>query len=315
MNRTIHWHRPLLWLAFAMAALAIFCTVAIFVDHRQLLGVDVWEKPLKFAVSTSIYAITWSWLIPQLGRARRLAWWAGTVSAILLLVELIIITGAAGENTTSHFNVSTPLATTLWAIMAGSISTVWVMTFMVSVLLFRSTLGDAARSLAIRAGAILALVGMGLAFLMTGPKGDQISNYTGIIGAHAVGVADGGPGLPLLGWSTVGGDLRIPHFVGMHALQAIPISLILLELASHRVPVLRDVTVRFRLVLIAATSYLAVLGVLTWQALRGESIVHPDAQTLFLGAAVAAVATVAVLAVFAVGRTYPMTAPGFGRGT
>jgi len=293
----IHWHRPLLWLGFAMAALTLFCAVAVFVDHRQLLGVDLWEKPLKFAISTAIYSFTWSWLIPQLTRARRLAWWAGTVTAVLLLVELVIITGAAAADTTSHFNVSTPFATALWAIMAASISTVWVMTLIASILLFRSRLGDAARLLAIRAGAILALVGMALAFLMNGPKGDQISDYKGVIGAHAVGVADGGPGLPLLGWSTIGGDLRIPHFVGIHALQAIPLFLVLLELASRRIHVLRDVTVRFRLVLVAVTTYAAALAVLTWQALRGQSIVQPDAATLTVGVAIAVLAVAAALAV------------------
>jgi hypothetical protein len=291
-----------------MIALAAFCTVAAIVDPRQLLGTDLWFKPLKFALSTGIYAFTWSWLIPQLGRSKRLAWWAGTVSAILLLVELIIITGAAAAGTTSHFNVSTPLATSLWAIMAFSISVVWVMTFIASILLFRSKLGDAARSLAIRAGAILALVGMALAFLMTGPKGDQISNYQGVIGAHAVGVPDGGPGLPVLGWSTVGGDLRIPHFIGMHALQAIPIFLILLELASRRVAVLRDVTVRVRLVLIATITYAAALAVLTWQALRGQSIVHPDAATLAVAAAIAVVAVAAALAAV-LRRGHPVALP------
>lgn len=305
---TIHWHRPLLWLGFAMIALALFCTVAAIVDPRQLLGTDLWFKPLKFAISTVIYSFTWAWLIPQLGRAKRLAWWAGTVTALLLLVELVIITGAAAAGTTSHFNVSTPFATTLWAIMAASISTVWVLTFIVSILLFRSRLGDAARSLAIRAGAILALVGMALAFLMTGPQGNQITDYKGIIGAHTVGLADGGPGLPLLGWSTVGGDLRIPHFVGMHALQAIPILLILLELASRRVSVLRDVTVRFRLVLVAVITYAAALAVLTWQALRGQSIVHPDGATLTAAAAIAVIAVAAALAVV-LRRQHPTPLP------
>jgi len=32
--------------------------------------------------------------------------------------------------------------------------------------------------------------------------------------------------------------------------------------------------------MVAAAGYLAILALLTWQALRGQSIVHPDMQTL-----------------------------------
>ncbi len=294
---TVTWHRPLLWFGAAMTALALFCIVALAVDHRQLLGVDVWEKPLKFSLSTAIYAFTWSWLIGQLTRFRRLAWWAGTASAVLILVEMVIIVGAAATETTSHFNVSTPLNTALWAVMAFSITAVWAATFVVSILLFRNVLGDRARSLAIRAGAIIALVGMGLAFLMTGPQGDQISNYQGVIGAHTVGQADGGPGLPVLGWSTVAGDLRIPHFIGMHALQLIPLALIVIELLARRVSRLRDATVRFRLVAIVTATYALTLALLTVQALRGQSIVQPDAPTLAAAITIAALAVVAAVIV------------------
>lgn len=306
------WHRPLLWFGAVMAALTLVCFAAMFIDHRELLGVNVWEKPLKFSISAAVYAFTWSWLIAQLRHFRRLAWWAGTVSAVLILLEMVIIVGAAAFDTTSHFNVSSPLNVTLWAIMAFSISAVWGATFVVSILLFRNALGDRARTLAIRAGAIIALVGMGLAFLMTGPQGDQITNYQGIIGAHTVGQADGGPGLPLLGWSTVAGDLRIPHFVGMHALQLLPAALIVIELLARRILRLRDETVRWRIVAIVAGTYALTLAVLTGQALRGQSIVRPDALTLAEGSLVALAALVSVVAVIArAPRQTP--APAFAR--
>ena len=293
----IRWHRPLLVLAAAMGVLVAVCLVGLVVDPRESLGVNVWEKPLKFAISTAVYAVTWSWLIGQLQRFQRVAWWAGTISAILLLIELVIITGAAAAGITSHFNVSTPFNTVLWSIMAASIGTLWVATFVVSIILFRNPLGDRARTLAIRAGALIALAGMALAFLMTGPTAAQLDDWQGIAGAHTVGLADGGPGLPLLGWSTVAGDLRIPHFIGMHALQAIPLALILIELAARRIAVLRDVDVRYRLVAIVSAAYVAVLAVLTSQALRGQSIVAPDAATATATLVIAALALAAAAAV------------------
>jgi hypothetical protein len=92
-----------------------------------------------------------------------------------------------------------------------------------------------------------------------------------------VGVEDGGPGLPVTGWSTTGGDLRVPHFVGLHGLQPLPLFGYLLALAApswlrrgHRVA----------LVWTAGLSYLGLVGVLTWQALRGQPVIAPEARTL-----------------------------------
>jgi len=51
----------------------------------------------------------------------------------------------------------------------------------------------------IRAGTLNPVGGMGLAFLMTPPIAAQLDSFQGIAGAHTVGIADGGPGLPLLG--------------------------------------------------------------------------------------------------------------------
>ena len=284
------WHRPLLVSAAIMLGLAVVVTVLLFVDPREVTGMPLWAKPLKFAVSIAIYCFTLAWLISLLTVAKRLSWIAGTVAAAGVVVEMAVILGYAAVGDTSHFNVSTPLHTVLWGVMAVGISIVWVMTLLVGVALFRSTLGDQARSVAIRAGVILALVGMALAFLMSSPTAQQLDDFQGIAGAHTVGLPDGGAGIPILGWSTESGDLRIPHFIGMHGLQALPIVVIVLEALARRWPRLLDSVRRLRLVWIAAAVYAAVVALVTVQALAGESIAHPSGLTLLAGSAIAVLA-------------------------
>jgi len=291
--RAVTWHRPLLWLAVAMAGVTVIGAVGLLVDPRTLTGAPLWAKPLKFAISILVYSLTLSWLLGMLRRGRRLAWWAGTITAVFLVVEMIVIVGAAAAGLTSHFNVTTPFHAALWSMMAVSIVIVWASALLVAVLLFRADLGDPARSLAIRAGALVAVAGMGLAFLMTGPTAAQLERFQGIAGAHTVGVPDGGQGLPLLGWSTVAGDLRIPHFVGMHALQLIPLAALLLELLAGRIPALTEPRTRFRLLWVVIGLYLGVLALLTGQALAGQSIVRPDLLVTGVAAALLSGAVVA----------------------
>jgi hypothetical protein len=93
--------------------------------------------------------------------------------------------------------------------------------------------------------------------------------------------------VPGTGWSREHGDLRVAHFLGLHALQALP--LVALALPRRR---FADAT-RARLILTAAGSYFALFGILLWQALRGQSVLAPDALTLTTFAAWAAVTAAA----------------------
>ena len=109
--------------AALMVLSTIVCLIGLLVDQRQVTGLDVWTKPLKFSLSILLYSVTWAWLIAHLPRWRRVAHAAGTVIAVALIVEQVLIVAAAAAGTTSHFNVSTPLASAIWATMAVSITT------------------------------------------------------------------------------------------------------------------------------------------------------------------------------------------------
>ncbi len=292
----LSWHRPLMLLAVAMALLVVWSIAGMVVDDRTLTGLPIWAKSAKFALSVLIYAVTWAWLIAQLTRWRRTAWWAGTVAALGLALELVVIVTQIVRGTTSHFNFTTPVNAALWETMGSSIVVVWLATLVVSVVLFVNPTADHARNAAIRCGTVLALAGAALGLLMLRETPEQRAAGGSISGAHTVGLPDGGPGLPVLGWSTAGGDLRIPHFLGMHALQVVPLVLLTVELAARRIPVLRSMQTRRTLVIIAAATYGAVLAVLTWQALRGQSVVRPDAATLLAFAVIAVAATGSAIA-------------------
>ncbi|MFI2212750.1 hypothetical protein [Streptomyces sp. NPDC020141] len=285
------WHRPLLVLAALMAGAAVVSAAGVVLDGRTLVGSPIWLKPFKFAVSLMIYGLSLAWMLSLSTRARRTGWWAGTVVAVASVIEMVILIAQVIRGRRSHFNLETELDETLFSVMGNTIVVLWVSSLLIAVLLFRSELADRASAWALRLGAALALIGAALGFLMTMPTSDQLAaekrgERVDTLGAHSVGVPDDGPSMPLTGWSTTGGDLRIPHFFGMHALQLLPLLLLALLLLAPRLPRLRDEGVRLRLILTAAGGYSGLLALLTWQALRGQPLHRPDAATLTALAAI-----------------------------
>jgi hypothetical protein len=295
LRRSWQTNRPLTVTGLLMLAVLGGAGAGLALDPRVITGAPAWLKPAKFAISLAIYAFTFVWLLSLLpGRPRlaRIAAWVVTGAAV---VEMAIIALQVGRGTTSHFNIGTPLDSALFSIMGGTIVLLWLATLAVGLLLLRAHLADRPMAAAVRLGIVVALAGMAVAFLMTAPTPEQRAALTArervtTVGAHSVGVADGGPGLPVVGWSTAGGDLRVPHFVGLHALQVLPVLAWLL--ARRRFAWLSSGD-RGLLVGVAGVAYLGLTALLTWQALRGQSVVAPDGLTLAAFGALAAAAALA----------------------
>jgi hypothetical protein len=271
-------HPGLYWLAAGMAALALVTAGLAVVDQRTLVGAPLWFKPMKFSLSIALFALALAWMLGQLReRAMRRTGWA---IAAGLALEMVIIVGQAARGEKSHFNMDGGLGSILFSIMGATITVVWFLTLAVALRFLRESGRDRAMALAIQLGLLVSLVGMAVGFLLA--RG----------GGHAVGVPDGGPGLFFVGWSTTGGDLRISHFVGLHALQVLPL---LAALLAHRSVV---EAIRTRIVWSVAVGYLGVVLLLIWQALRAQPLFAPDALTLgALG-----VVVLAALAVLVPGR-------------
>ena len=288
---------PLLALAgLANLALIPLFLIAALADPRFITGVPAWIKPLKFAISIAIYSATFIWLLTYIqGRGRLVRLIAG-LTGLGLLVETSLITLQVVRGTTSHFNVSTPFDAAVFSLMGGFITAVSICTLLLAILLIRQRLPDPVFAWGLRLGVLVSFVGMAVAFLMTTPNASQLAAARAgggmpLAGAHSVGLPDGGPGIPLLGWSTAGGDLRVPHFFGLHAMQVLPLvgGLLALDWTRRRLPQRQ----RLALVWVAGLFYLGLVLLLTWQALRGQSLIAPDVLTLAAFAAQAGAAALA----------------------
>ncbi len=308
LRAVARWHGPLAVLAAVSAALVPVTAVAWLLDDRTLGGQPIWTKPLKFALSFLLYAVVLAWMTSRLQHLRRTGWWAGTVLTVASVAELVLITVQVVRGRGSHFNVATPFDAALFSTMGALVAVIYVCTLVVAAGLLRSRLGDRSLTWAVRLGILVAVAGLSVGFLMLGETPEQaraaadgLAQTTS--GGHAVGVPDGGPGLPLVGWSTTGGDLRIGHFVGMHALQVLP----LLALALTRTRL--DERTRTRAVWLAAGGYAGLVVLTVWQALRGQPLLSPDAATLVAAAALLAALGIGAALLARSVRTAPQPAP------
>jgi len=213
-----HLDRILLWVAAAHLAIGVVCLFALFADAASVMGVHPALKPMKFAFSIGVFLATMAVLIPALsvgeGVRGALAW----TLALTMIFEMVPIGVQALRGTTSHFNMQGWFNSVLWRTMMVAIVTMTMAMVYVALLASLRPLHtpagvplDPLVATAWRAGLWIFLLAAASGFSMGGRL------------RHSVGGDDGGPGLPVVNWSATHGDLRVSHFVAMHALQALPV--------------------------------------------------------------------------------------------
>jgi hypothetical protein len=238
---------------------SIVCFVALALvslfDSTEILGINRWIKPMKFFISIAVYvwttAVYLDFLDDHKKAARIISW--GTI--LVFLVEMIIIVTQAARGTTSHFNNRTAFDGMLFSIMGLAIV---VNTLLAAYLLYLYFKAEIDLPPAVVWGMRLGLI----LFLAASFEGGYMSAQIG----HAVGVKDGGAGLPLVNWSTEGGDLRVAHFIGMHAFQAVPFFALTLERYKVKSSV--------RWTFVFAAVYFAIFTGVFVQALAGRPLLN-----------------------------------------
>lgn len=197
---------------------AIPVVIAALLDDRQVNDVDIWLKPLKFFVSLAIYYATLAWFhgyLPQEVRAKRIGRALVAVPLAVGLLEMTWLLATAALGQPSHFNRSAPIYAITYGLAGLGATLLMISALWTGILVGRSresSLPGAFR-LAVVLGSVIAFAGT---MITAGFLASGSGHWVG-------GVHSDAAGLPLLGWSRTGGDLRIAHFFALHALQVVPI--------------------------------------------------------------------------------------------
>src|SRR5262249_15075252 len=213
---------PLLFaIAVAHVILLVIMTGVAPFDGREVMGINPWIKPIKFAASIAIYALTMGWLLYELPIKEKVMRRVSSSIAVTLIIEIALITMQAARGVTSHFNNTTGFDAAIFSVMGAAITLNILVAAYVTLKFWKTEAKIPAPYLwGIRIGLTI--------FALASLEGFAMVSHS----AHSVGVPDGGPGLPLLNWSARGGDLRVAHFFGMHALQVLPLAGYLLSTRS-----------------------------------------------------------------------------------
>ena len=189
-----------------------FCVLMILFTDTQILGINAWIKPFKFFFSSVIFSWSIGWYMGYLKQQKSVRIYSWVVVIVLVFeTTYIAIQTARGE--LSHFNVSSKFYGYMFSLMGFAITLMTLWTLYIGILFSKDKFPNlpVAYIWGIRLGIFM--------FVIFAIEGGLMGRYL----SHTIGAPDGGPGLPLINWSSQFGDLRIAHFFGMHALQILPL--------------------------------------------------------------------------------------------
>ena len=195
---------------FCFSLSIIFIVLTKFASI-QVHGVNAWFKPFKFSVSIALFSWTMLWYCHYLPNFNVIPF--NWVVIILFGFELIYIAFQASKGQLSHFNFNTPLYSVLYSLMGLAAVIVTLYTAYIGFLFFTQSFPNLPSHFiwAIRLGILI--------FVIFSFEGALMSSQM----SHSIGAINDNSNWWIIGWSKTVGDLRVSHFIGMHALQLLPL--------------------------------------------------------------------------------------------
>lgn len=246
INQLQERNAPLYWLGLVNGLAALIFIGLSQVYPFDFAGVNAWYKPIKFMLSTLFFSWAMAWYTAYLDKPKTIQVYNWLI-IVTLGFEVVYIAVQAMRGMASHYNESSPLYSGLFVLMALAATLASLATGYLGILFCRGAFPQLSKAYlwGIRLGIFIFVIFALEGFVM----GSGLS--------HSVGLSDGRDGLPFLNWSKKVGDLRVAHFVGMHALQVLPL------LAFY-------VLQRVWLVVLAGGLYFSLAVYVLVQALQGH---------------------------------------------
>ncbi len=210
------------WATALSLALIPVTLILLAADPRWLDGEALWLKPLKFQVSMAALCATLALAVLAAGPGAAASLWVRVPSVAVAgtaFYELAFLGLQAARGVRSHFNADTLFDRIGGTTMAAGAGVLVLGAALIGAVIL---IGVLSKGRAAADEPLLLAIGLGLVLggLLGGQTGGAIgANHGPFVGAH--GAADAV--VPWMGWSLAVGDLRIAHFLGLHAMQALPI--------------------------------------------------------------------------------------------
>lgn len=191
------------------------------IDSREVNGISTWIKPIKFALSIGIYLMTISGVVHLLNLAERRKRRLLNIVFWVMVIEYLLLVVQASRGVASHFNNKAFFDMIVFNLMGVCIVINTIVLVIVAVRYFMPKCRNTAISdslwLAIQLGLLIVLFSSAIGSKMVG------------LNHHAVNPEQYRLIIPFFDWKIGAGDLRISHFIGMHAFQLLPIMAVLLQ--------------------------------------------------------------------------------------
>lgn len=211
-----------LWIQSSILILAFvpIFLVAHGIDLRQYNDLGIWVKPLKFHLSTALHLLTFAVVVHYLPTKMKQSRWLliiAIISTVATLFELFLIDMQAFRGVGSHFNVTSEFNRSVYGLMGVAALMLTVPALILGLVFIRVPTTDTLTP-GIKYGIVL---GLTLGCIMTLIIAGYMSSLPSGHWVDAPATDKGG--VPLVGWTKQGGDLRVPHFFATHLMQLLPL--------------------------------------------------------------------------------------------